>query len=356
MTSRLFIILLLCGASWSSANSNDLAGLAKLKPLFDYWMRDTYITYVEADDTYYMTGTTSDPNRDFPGDPHARDFNDGIYLFKSKDLRDWQPLGLVWSFEKDATWHNEFVLSAPSERNLADFSGMQDKRRSVWAPEIHFVNNNFYIIACMNWHPSNDDEENGRVFLLESISGEPEGPYRDPVGRPLGNRIDPSLFEDDDGSIYFVWQDNRIARLKPDMSGFAEDPRRLLEETFTDSPDAQGIYITKKDGLYYLLQAIWWKRSQDGDEGYFRDGTPLYYDCLVSTSENIYGPYGEKYTAIRGAGHCNLFQDRDGNWWATYFGNPVGAMRPSFMARPAIIPLKFDAENKFSADWDKISE
>ena len=64
-------------------NEVDLDGLAKLEPLFDYWIRDTYITYVEEDDTYYMTGTTSDPSRDFPGDNHARDFNDGIYVWLS---------------------------------------------------------------------------------------------------------------------------------------------------------------------------------------------------------------------------------------------------------------------------------
>jgi beta-xylosidase len=339
-----------------SANEGDLQGLAKLKPLFDYWMRDTYVNYVKETDSYYMTGTTADPSRDFPGDKHARDFNDGIYVWQSKDLKNWESLGRVWSFEKDATWHNEFVLSAQEKRNMTGFEGMEDKRRSVWAPEIHYVNDNFYIVGCMNWHPSEDAEENGKVFLLESTTGKPEGPYRDPVGKPLGNRIDPSLFEDDDGSVYFVWQEGRIAKMKPDMSGFAEEPRQVDEEIFPDEPYVEGVYITKRDGLYYLIQAIWWKEKPNGDQGYFRNGTKLYYDCMVSTSKNVYGPYGKKYTAIRGAGHNNLFQDRDGNWWATYFGNPVGSMRPSFMARPAIIPLKFDEDGKFSAYWEKVGK
>lgn len=173
---------------------------------------------------------------------------------------------------------------------------------------------------------------------------------------PLGTRIDPSLFEDDDGSVYFIWQENRIAKMKPDMSGFAEEPRRLIEETYPDDPYTQGVYIAKKDGLYYLIQAVWWKETEDGQQGYYTDGTKLCYDCLVSTSKNIYGPYGKKYTAIRGAGHNNLFQDRDANWWTTYFGNPGGAIRPSFTARPAIIPVKFNEDGKFSADWDKVND
>lgn len=74
----------------------------------------------------------------------------------------------VWSFEKDATWHNEFVLSAEGERNMTGFDGMQDTRRSVWAPEIHYVNDNFYIVGCMNWFPGDDAEENGRFFYWKA--------------------------------------------------------------------------------------------------------------------------------------------------------------------------------------------
>ena len=333
---------------------SDIDGLAKLEPLFNYWMRDTYITCVQEEGAYYMTGTTSDPSRDFPGDNHARDFNDGIYVWKSKDLVHWASLGRVWSFEDHGTWHNEFVLSDASQQNLAGFEGMQGKRRSVWAPEIHFVNGNYYIVGSMNWHPSEDYEENGRVFLLESESGRPEGPYRDPVGKPLANRVDPSLFQDDDGSVYFIWQEGRIARMKPDMSGFAEEPRRLHEEIYPDDPFVQGGFITKRNDLYYLVQAIWWMENANGEQGYLKEGNRVYYDCVVSTSKNVYGPYGKKYTAIRGAGHTNLFQDREGSWWATYFGNPIGKMRPSFMARPAIIPLKFDVNGRFKGDWEKV--
>ncbi len=351
---KLLTLLYVLTSGWLFANEGDLPGLARLEPLFDYWMRDTYVTYVKEEGAYYLTGTTSDPGRTFEGDNHARDYNDGIYLWRSEDLKSWHSLGRVWSFEEDGTWHNEFVLSAPSKQNMPGFEGMKAERRSVWAPEIHYVNDNFYLVGCMNWHPGEDAEENGKVFILESSSGKAVGPYVDPVGKPLGNRIDPSLFEDDDGSVYFVWQESRIAKMKPDMSGFAEELRRLIEETYPDDPYVEGVFLTKRGDLYYLIQAIWLKEKPDGRQGRFRGGEKLYYDCVVSTSKSIYGPYGEKYVAIRGAGHNNLFQDKEGNWWATYFGNPVGKMRPSFMARPAIIPLKFDSGGKFSGDWDKV--
>ena len=54
------------------------------------------------------------------------------------------------------------------------------------------------------------------------------------------------------------------------------------------------------------------------------------YDCVISVADNIYGPYGERYNAITGGGHNNLFQDRDGNWWATMFFNPRGAQAAEY--------------------------
>ena len=42
----------------------------------------------------------------------------------------------------------------------------------------------------------------------------------------LTGNIDASLFQDDDGSVHFVWQNGRIARMKDDMSDLAEEHRR----------------------------------------------------------------------------------------------------------------------------------
>jgi hypothetical protein len=36
----------------------------EVKPIFDYWLRDTYVA--RSDGTYYLTGTTATPNRVFP--------------------------------------------------------------------------------------------------------------------------------------------------------------------------------------------------------------------------------------------------------------------------------------------------
>lgn len=70
------------------------------------------------------------------------------------------------------------------------------------------------IVACMN---------GGRgSFILRSTSGRPEGPYENIAGNatgPIFNNLGGSLFEDDDGQVYFVGHNHFIARMKADLSG-----------------------------------------------------------------------------------------------------------------------------------------
>ncbi len=44
------------------------------------------------------------------------------------------------------------------------------------------------------------------------------------MGSKVERRHDPSLFQDDDGTWWFVWGATTIAPLKPDFSGLAGDP------------------------------------------------------------------------------------------------------------------------------------
>jgi len=85
-----------------------------VKPEFDYWMRDTWVT-TGPDGYYYMTGTTADPERQFSGQPHCWDWNDGLYLWKSKNLKKWEAVGLIWSMERDGRKILKFILK---ERNI----------------------------------------------------------------------------------------------------------------------------------------------------------------------------------------------------------------------------------------------
>lgn len=261
-----------------------------LKPLFDYPVRDTCVCL--ANGLYYLTGTT--------GHPTWWKTNEGIRIWRSKDLKAWEPLGLVWTFEKDATWQKKVV----------------DGCRAIWAPELHYLKGTFWIAYCVNW-------PGGGTGVLKSTSGKAEGPYVDvQADGPLTPEIDASLFQDDDGKVYFVHQNGKIARMKDDMSGLAEKPRHLKPD---GSPQVgfEGAFLFKAGSRYYLSCADFIEKD---------------YHCMVAHADRIDGPYSQRYMAVEHGGHNMFFRDAAGRWWSTFFGN--GGNAP-FRERPAILRVEF---------------
>ena len=266
------------------------ARVPDVKPLFDFPVRDTSVC-LGPDGNYYMTGTT--------GHPTWWKTNDGIRVWKSKDLVTWEPLGFVWSFAKDATWQK-----------------LRDEKRAIWAPELHYFKGTFWIAYCVN---------TGGTGILRSKTGKADGPYEDmkPDG-PLTGGIDASLFDDDDGKIYFVWQNGQIARLKDDLTGLAEEPR-LLKPANAAHVGFEGAFLTKIGGRYHLIGAEFNERQGQKE-----------YDCMAASSDSVYGPYGSRYLAIPCGGHNVLFKDAEGKWWSTFFGNDPLA---PFRERPALLRI-----------------
>ena len=287
-------------ASDSSATSaNDEPRLPEdLRPLFDYPLRDTSVC-LGLDGTYYLTGTT--------GHPTWWQTNEGIRMWKSGDLKTWEPMGLVWSFAGDATWQK----------------GQTDKAgkflRAIWAPEIHCIKGNYYLAYCVNYRGTG---------VLRSTTGKPEGPYEDiKKDGSLTGLIDASLFVDDDGKVYFLYQNGMIARMKDDMSGLAEKPR-LLKPSNGEHVGFEGAAMAKIDGRYHLICAEFNKHADQST-----------YDCMSAVADSIYGPYGKAYLAIPHGGHNVLFKDAIGQWWSTFFGNDKEA---PFRERPAILPIRIN--------------
>lgn len=277
-----------------------------IKPLFNTQLRDTHICV--CGDTYYMSGTIGED---------IWDHNDGIQLWKSKDLVDWESLGLVWSFEKDATWQKE--TRTHLGKNI----------RSVWAPEIHYINNNFYIAYSI---------PPGGTGILKSTSGKAEGPYVNALAedRPLTDDIDASMFQDDDGQVYFLYAGGFIAKMNEDMTELAETPRRLLCNEKDTNPNHhgskryksmdevgfEGAFMFKHNGKYYLSCAD------------IYDGR---YSSIAAFSDNIYGPYTNRHEAIPCGGHNNYFVAKDGSLYGTMFGNDKYA---PFREQPAIVKVE----------------
>lgn len=304
------------GPNFYKYNSRDDAGSAvqeglmpPVQPLVDAQIRDAVIC-VGHDGRYYLTGSTGD---------NIWKMNDGVELWASDDLRHWDYMGLVWSFDRDGTWQREW----------RDHHGPV---RALWAPELHYVKGNYFITLSM---PPGDRG------LLKSTTGKPEGPYVNALandGKWDGD-IDASLFQDDDGTVYVLWGGGHIARMKDDMSGMAEEPRHpvLLDPDTIAANHArtcsarrncsdighEGASMFKRNGLYYLTAA-------DTYQGR--------YSSMVAVSENIYGPYRWRHEAVPCSGGTGYFRDHQGRWWCTFFGNDP---QSPFREMPAMIRVDF---------------
>jgi len=301
-----------------------------VKPLFNQFMRDTYVT-LGPDGYYYMTGTTP---------PTQKDGSKGIYMWRSTDMKDWQLMGCIWSMDKDATWQKSWRPAPATNRE----SQLPDAAyRGVWAPEIHYIKSKkqWLIIACLS---------HGGSFVLKSTSGKAEGPYINIEGNksaPIFNEIDGSLFEDDNGAVYIVGHNHYIARMKDDLSDVAEPFRKLLETPYKVEPYLEGVYMVKHDGRYQLLLTAWSIHKPDGSFSYLDNTVKRSnlhsYDVVVAEADNVYGPYGPRYPAILEGGHNDLFIGKDGQWWSTTFFNPKGEAAKTFpvTCRPAVLAVKW---------------
>lgn len=324
---------------------------AVVKPILDVWMRDTYVTY-GPDGFYYLTGTTATPGRVFPGQKHCWDYNDGLYLWRSKDLKSWESMGLIWSFDKDAAaWQKRGKPVKPGTKS-PNGDPLDSIYRAVWAPELHYISGQkkWLLVACLNGG-------NGS-FVLESTSGKPEGPYKNIKGnenKAIFENIDLSIFEDTNGEVYLVGHNHYIAKMKKDLSDIAEPFKTLKETPYNPEPYIEGVWLDKHHGKYLLMQTVWSIPRANNTYTYIRDDkkdkTLFSYDVVVAESDNIYGPYGPRYPAILQGGHNNLFKDKHGNWWSTTFFNPRGIMgtRYPVTCRPAVVPLQWK-KNKLMPD------
>ena len=317
---------------------------AAVKPVLDVWLRDTYVT-LGPDGYYYMTGTTAAKGRNFAnGRIHCWDYNDGIYLWRSKDMHAWQAMGLVWSFDKDAAQWQKRGKPIPKGSKSVNGDKLDSMYRALWAPEIRYLKHKkqWVIAACLNGDQGS--------FVLVSTSGKPEGPYQNIAGnktKAIFPQIDLSIFEDTDGKVYLLGHDHYIARMKDDLSDIAEPFKKLVETPYNPDPYIEGIYLDKYNGKYQLLQTVWSVPQANGTYTYLRDEAKdkivHSYDVVVAEADNIYGPYGPRYPAILQGGHNNLFRDKQGGWWSTMFFNPRGVMgtRYPVTCRPAVVPLKW---------------
>ena len=152
------------------------------------------------------------------------------------------------------------------------------------------------------------------------VSETPFGPFKDALGGPLIGKedkpagyagspynIDPAVFRDDDGIAYLFWGNGNcyMAELNEDMISLKSDILNI--EIQNHEGYAEGPFVWKRKGLYYLL--------------YSKAGGRSFDELDYATSENIRGPYQFRGTIVghgnRGNEHGSVFQFKD-QWYVAY--------------------------------------
>ena len=262
-------------------------------PLFPGFYPDPSITRVGED--YYLIHSTFSY---FPGVP----------IFHSKDLVNWTQIGNI--------------LNRPEQLDL-DGLGVS---RGIFAPTISYNAGTFYMVTTL--------VDNGGNFVVTAT--DPAGPWSNPVWLPQVNGIDPSLFFDENGKAYIIYN-SEAPNNEPLYEGHrsirmyafdANDLKTVGEEHLLVNGGVdiskkpvwiEGPHIYKKDGYYYLMAA----------EG----GTSVNHSEVILRSKAITGPYepyadnpiltqrhlpADRKNPISATGHADLVQTQNGEWWAVF--------------------------------------
>jgi len=269
--------------------------------------------------TYYLTGTTGDKTG----------VQQGIKVWASRDLTNWNIIGTndyVWTFDEDgSSWQKE----------LSTQNGW--RQRGMIAPKIHYLKNTFWIT-----YTNSNSNQSG---ILKSTSGRAQGPYIEIGGnKPLVSGTNASLFIDSDSSVYFIWDNGKIQKMNPDISGFDAIQTDYLKDSLGNMINASAVLITKIENKYVLSASMWnplWNVAGNSQMSV----TPgVRYDGVVATSENLFGPYVFQKGVIPHAGGGSLLVDFEGKFWHTISGADVGS---PISGQPCLLPLEVNSNREF---------
>jgi alpha-N-arabinofuranosidase len=214
----------------------------------------------------------------------------GIPIFHSRDLVHWRQIG--------------HVLTRPSQLPL-DHAGSSG---GIYAPTIRHHAGQFYVVGT--------NISVGKQFYVST--SDPAGEWSEPTWL-AHTGIDPSLFFDDDGKVYFTWTvDNGIYQYELDIERGERigEPRLIWRGTGGRYPEAPHLY--KIAALYYLMIA----------EG----GTEYGHMETIARSNSAWGPFSpcprnpilthrnRGGYSIQGTGHADLIETPEQDWWMVFLG------------------------------------
>ncbi|WP_168121188.1 glycoside hydrolase family 43 protein [Paenibacillus sp. HB172176] len=284
-----------------------------------------------------LTGFYPDPSAIRVGDDYylvtsSFEFFPGVPIFHSKDLVHWRQLG--------------HVLDRPSQLNL---DGIKPSM-GIWAPTLRYHGGIYYMITTFV-----DNEKQCHNFYV--TASDPSGPWSEPIWLEDAPGIDPSLFFDEDGTVYYTGN-----RVPPEGQQYPKHMDIWLQELDL----ASGKLVGPKHSIWQGALKV--GHAQEGPhlykigEWYYvmiaEGGTGHTHAITIARSKSPAGPY-EGYKAnpilthrhlgrdygIVNVGHGELIETQKGDWWMVCLASrPYGGYYRNLGRETFLVPVRWEGE------------
>ncbi len=281
--------------------------------IFNVYSQDTFINPI-------INGGYPDPSivrveNDFYIVNSSFEYFPALPIHHSKDLVNWELIG--------------YGIDRPSQGtgkvNLYDVQ----QQGGIHAPSIRYHDGLFYIVTTNVYSPVDKSKPTEMVnFILTAKN--PAGPWSDPYIIEGAPGIDPDIFFDDNGKVWFVGTHDTG---NPNKNGIGEiwiqeldlnnwklkGQRHSIWRGACGGCCVEGPHIYKQYGRYYLMVA----------EG----GTSYNHAVMIASSKNIKGPYDSNpknpiltsrhlsnNNWVHSTGHADLVQLKDNRWYMVSLG------------------------------------
>lgn len=263
----------------------------------------------------------------------------GLPVHKSKDLVNWELIGYGLHRPEQCS----------SDVNLVDVQS----NGGIHAPTIRFHEGLFYIISTNVYYHLDSKTTDFVNFILKAE--DPAGPWSNPIVVEGAPGIDPDIFFDSDGRVWYTGTmmpeepsfpgEGQIWMQELDRETFQlKGQRHMLWRGACGGVWAEGPHIYKYQDHYYLMIA----------EG----GTSFNHAVMIAVSDRITGPYipndrNPIFSArhlsydhwLHSVGHADLIELSDGNWYMVSLGIRGDIDRGSNMGRETnLFPVSWERE------------
>jgi beta-xylosidase len=264
---------------------------------------------VLVDGTYFLVNSTFHL---FPGLP----------IYTSQDLIHWHQIGNAinrpgqLSFSKSST----LIHGLDNEDHLYATGGL-------YAPTIRYHNDTFYIVCTNVVNHGEEGKESALQNFIISTTDIYASKWSDPVYFDFYG-IDPSLFFDPNtGKAYLCGSkspgpETKITLFEIDVKTGKKlsEEKQLWHGTGGIYPEGPHIYF--QNGFYYLMIAE--GGTHEGHSVTMARSTSLEGPWEASPKNPILSAAGtDEY--VQATGHCEAFEDKQGQWWGVCLGIRMGA-------------------------------